>query len=284
MRMVNIGFNVQTSKAVSELAKLKKDLEGIQKVVLEINKQKIDLGIDTKKFNSASKATDKLAESVKKLKDSTQGINDSLNVDVSGLAKAKNYTTALSTEVKKVDPNKHLGIDKNTISSYTQLYAIVRLLRVGFDEFMKLEDATYNLGVVAQMSNAQIQGLRQTMIDMGQDVPIKITEITKAMNETMRTGKTYAEALNLVNNASKLAVASGEDLSDSMQIVNKIFVALKINANNTQDVADAMQNLHATATFTATDLAGLGESAKSWVNSLPIHTNSNKRGVIKSIA
>lgn len=69
------------------------------------------------------------------------------------------------------------------------------------------------------------------------------------MDETMRTGKTYEESLNLVNEASKLAVASGEDLSDTMGIVNKIMVALKINANNPNDLAQAMQNLHALSVF-----------------------------------
>ena len=284
MRMVNIGFNVQTSKAVSELAKLKKDLEGIQKVVLEINKQKIDLGINSENFNSISKATEKVTTSIDKLKTSAKELNGSFDINGSGLIKTKDNMGALNRIMKQSNPNKAYSINKDTINSYAQLYAVVRLLKVGFDGFMKLEDATYNLGVVAQMSNVQIQGLRQTMIDMGQDVPVKITEITKAMNETMRTGKTYAESLNLVNQASKLAVASGEDLADSMQIINKIFVALKINANNAQDVADAMQNLHATATFTATDLQGLGNSAKQWVNSLPFHTNSNKRGVIKLVA
>lgn len=258
MRMVNIGFNIQTSTAVQNLKTVNDNLKSIQKTVQDINKTKLNLGIDNKNLNATARATDKVASSVDRLRESARGLNEAFAINPNGLTNMQNQLIGLGQAVRNVNPNERLRVQNDTIDSYMRLYAVVTLLKTGFSEFMKLEDATYNLGVVAQKSEAQIFQLRQTMVNMGQDVPIKITEIAKAMDETMRTGKTYEQSLNLVNEASKLAVASGEDLGDTMGIVNKIMVALKINANNPKDLAQAMQNLHATSVFTATDLAGLG--------------------------
>ena len=270
MRMVNIGFNVQTSSTIESLQKVNTNLKNIKKTVDEINKTKLNLGIDNKALNSASRATDKVATSIERLRESARGLNEAFAINPNGLNNMQSQLVMVGQSLRNINPNERLRVQNDTIDSYMKLYAVVTLLKTGFSEFMKLEDATYNLGVVAQMSEAKIADLRKTMVNMGQDVPIKITEITKAMDDTMRTGKDYAQALNLVTEASKLAVASGESLSDTMGIVNKIMVALKINADNPNDLALAMQNLHATSVYTATDLAGLGESAKQWVGAVGV--------------
>ena len=46
MRMVNIGFNVKTSDAVTDLKKFQSELIEIQKLVTDINKKSLDLKID----------------------------------------------------------------------------------------------------------------------------------------------------------------------------------------------------------------------------------------------
>lgn len=228
-------------------------------------------------LKDVSEETVKLIADTEKLRQAMASVDDKSDIpDLKAqLIDVRQEFNKLNNAKVEINPS----VNKNALVDMISLTTIFYTLKSQLSVFMELEDATYDLGVVAQKSDAQIQTMRQTMIDMGQDVPVKIVEITKAMNETMRTGKSYSEAMNLVSEASKLAVASNEDLADSMLIVNKIFTALKINANDQQDVADAMQNLHATATFTATDLAGLGQSAKQWVGAVGVLSETtNKTG------
>jgi TP901 family phage tail tape measure protein len=110
--------------------------------------------------------------------------------------------------------------------------------------------------------------MRKTIIDTATTLPNSAIEITKAMDAVMRTGKSYEEATVIVEKTAKLAVASGEDLANAVGIVNKLFLALDINARNTETLDKALQQLHATAVFTATDLEGLGESAKQWAGAV----------------
>lgn len=228
-------------------------------------------------LKDVSEETVKLIADAEKLRQAMASVDDKSDIpDLKAqLIDVRQEFNKLNNAKVEINPS----INKNALVDMISLTTIFYTLKSQLSVFMELEDATYDLGVVAQKSDAQIQTMRQTMIDMGQDVPVKIVEITKAMNETMRTGKSYSEAMNLVSEASKLAVASNEDLANSMLIVNKIFTALKINANDEMDVKKAMQNLHATATFTATDLAGLGESAKQWVGAVGVLSETtNKTG------
>ena len=276
-RIVNIAFNVQTDNASKNLNTIQQALKEVRKTVEEINKTKLDLGVDARSFNALSKATEKVAGSIDKLKVSAKELNSAFDIDGNGLLKTKVILDTINTTLKKTpNVNDNLGVNKRTIDSYVQLHMVVNMLRGGFREFMKLEDATYNLGVVAQMTDSQIQGLRQTMIDMSTDSTASATEIAKAMDTVMRAGQTYEMAQKIVAETTKLATASGEDLGSAINIVNKIFVALKIN---TGQVADAVQNLHATATFTATDLEGLGQSAKQYIGALgTLSVTTNKNG------
>ena len=158
--------------------------------------------------------------------------------------------------------------NRTSINDLIGTYAIFNTARSQLSNFMELEDATYNLGVVAQFSEYQIQQMRQSIIDMSTDLPQSSIEITKAMDAVMRTGKSYEEARVIVQKTSKLATASGESLGDAVSIVNKLFLALGVNATKAEDVDRALQQMHATAVFTATDLEGLGISAQQYAGAL----------------
>jgi len=231
-----------------------------QLAILEIQVNKLANTDPTKRLEAGLKDVSaeslKLISEINKLKISMETVDDK-----SDIPKIKAQLIEVRQEFNKLNKLKLDILPKENRTSINDLigtYAIFNTAKAQLSNFMELEDATYNLGVVAQLSEYQIQQMRQSIIDMSTDLPQSSIEITKAMDAVMRTGKSYEEARVIVQKTSKLATASGESLGDAVGIVNKLFLALDVNATKTEDVDKALQQMHATAVFTATDLEGLG--------------------------
>lgn len=241
-----------------------------QLAILEIQINKLANTDPTKRLEAGLKDVSaeslKLISEINKLKISMGTVDDK-----SDIPKIKSQLIEVRQEFNKLNKLKLDILPKENRTSINDLigtYAIFNTAKAQLSNFMELEDATYNLGVVAQFSEYQIQQMRQSIIDMSTDLPQSSIEITKAMDAVMRTGKSYEEARVIVQKTSKLATASGESLGDAVSIVNKLFLALGVNATKAEDVDRALQQMHATAVFTATDLEGLGISAQQYAGAL----------------
>ena len=262
----------EISVEINKLNNNKIDMEGsisqveLLKAQLE-NLAKVDPSTRAEKgLRDVSKEAMTLLSKVNMLEDAMGKIDDK-----SDIPKLKAQLIEVRGEFNKLN-NSKLDVvpDKSGqgLGDFVGYYAVFNTIKSQMSNFMALEDATYDLGVVAQFTNDQIQTMRKTIIDTATTLPNSAIEITKAMDAVMRTGKSYEEATIIVKKTAELAVASGEDLADAVGIVNKLFLALEINARSTETVDKALQQLHATAVFTATDLEGLGESAKQWAGAV----------------
>ena len=196
-----------------------------------------------------------------------------VGTNTKGLDEYRNELKKLQSDYNKMSKSTGESIG-GTLTQFAGYYAMLNVGRTAFRGFMELEDATYNLGVVAQKSKYEMEDLRKTVIGMSIGTANTATEMANAMNTVMRAGMDYATAQAVVSATSKLAVASGEDLASSIDIVNKIFIALKINA---EDADEAVQDLHATATFTATDMEGLGSSARQYIGALGVLASTTSK-------
>jgi len=247
--------NVNMKSSISQLEVLQAQLKRLSTIDPTV---RLEHGL-----KDVSKETLKLIVESEKLKQSMASVDDK-----SDIPNLKAQLIEVRQEFNKLNNAKLEGRPQTNISDLVSTYAVFNTAKAQLSNFMELEDATYNLGVVAQFSEFQIQQMRQSIIDMSTDLPQSSIEITKAMDAVMRTGKSYEEARVIVQKTSKLATASGESLGDAVSIVNKLFLALGVNATKAEDVDRALQQMHATAVFTATDLEGLGESAKQYAGAL----------------
>lgn len=236
-----------------------------------------------------------IESSIGKLKYSTFLNNDSIKANINTLSslnlkleEMKDKLKNINSESSFIDLNNDLNKIKTQMKDFNVDSPIVSLTRLqngmmalnelsstfgfvinntrkDFEEFLKLEDALYNLGVVANKSNIEIKAMRYEMLEMAKGKPFSALEITKSLDDVVRTGQSFKGAMDIVNSSMQLASASGEELSDSVYLINKIMVALK---TNTKDADKVTQSLHATAIATASDMTSLGTSAKQYVGAL----------------
>lgn len=268
-RTVNISFNIDTIKAVGNVATLNKELKNTKKAVDALNGSNINiktsnstkelldvnnaLARTTNGASSANTAFNTLIINMQKISVISNSGNTSVTNFGNGLDDATKKSIAFSTAMDAMN---------NVVGS---LSFVMRAIGKDIDEFLKLEKAIYSLGVVSGKSNAQIKELRYEMLELAKGTPFTAVETTKAIDDVVRTGQTLKGAMDIVKASGELAVASGEKLSDAVEIVNKVMVALKVNTNQTNIITN---EFHATAVSTATDLASLGVAVRQYGGAL----------------
>jgi len=245
-----IGGKVATQPSISKDEFKRRDLEA--SIIDNLSKLH-----NTTVTSANTKELDNLILKLKALKAETKTI-----VDGSRLPTLEKELKDVTGKIKELNATKIKPDTKGLSSTLMQfdlfrrsLDLLIMATRQGFTSFMELENAVYALKVVGGTTVPTIQNLKSEMIKLSASSKFTASEFAKAVDETMRMGKSYEEAMIIVQNASKLAIASGENLSDATAIVNKIFVALGVNGRDTGEV---MEFLHGTAIATATDLEGLG--------------------------
>ena len=77
-----------------------------------------------------------------------------------------------------------------------------------------LDKAVYNLGVVSKKSASEIEDLKFQLLDMGSKFPFQAKSIAEAMDTIGRTGISFADNLESIDDAMRLAVSSGAGLND----------------------------------------------------------------------
>jgi TP901 family phage tail tape measure protein len=424
MRSVNIGFNVKTSDAVTDLKKFQKELIKVQEIVTEINKSDIEPNVDSKYIKEYMTNIKNLSKEFETVKDKAKGVSESVEkigkgstsenpfiktmrkqlldlilvsdkldskMSSSGLSGIKNYKNEISSMLKDlsnkaisigldekdiaklkfnlkelkssmsgsykifeinekdlskidelksklgklsegntfdlfgntsnkinkleselVDLQKRIsnlghgsdmpefksqiqGVEKELeslykiqnptgdfgglsmlINKYTLLYGAINLAKESVRNFMELENVVYNLATASQTGAGGVSLLRSSLLDMATTSTFSAQQLGSAIDDVVRTGQTLADATKIVSATSMLATASGEGLGDAVSIVNKIFVALKISAN---DADKAVQSIHSTAILTSSSLESMGESAKQWIGAVSVFsTLTNKTG------
>ncbi len=124
-------------------------------------------------------------------------------------------------------------------------------------DFAELEKAVFDLGIVANMSITQIEDLRRTLIKSATSSSVSAKEMAEAINSVNRTGLETEVAFKVVENATKLAVASGEKLGKVTGIVNKSLIAFGVTLSDDSEIMDMF---HSSVLNTPLTLEKLGVS------------------------
>ena len=153
----------------------------------------------------------------------------------------------------------------NQISQLMMFRQIGNYLKAQTKEFESFEDSLFQTGIVAGRSASEIRGMRSEIIDLGTTIPRLTQDILENITSIQRTGRTYEEAMQLITQATKLAVSSGENMALSTDVLNKALIAFNINVSDTNKV---MNIFHSASIKSPLDLQKISDGLKNSASSM----------------
>lgn len=143
-------------------------------------------------------------------------------------------------------------------------------------QFEKFEDSLYQTGIVAGRSAMEIREMRNEVLELGLDIPRATQDILDNITAIQRTGRSYEEASQIIKKSAKLAVASGESIALSTDVLNKALIAFNINVAETSKV---MNMFHSASIKSPLDLKKISDGLKNSASSMRNFIEStNKSG------
>lgn len=251
-RQTSININVNSTSAVKSIDTLKKAFMGLNEVVEKTTgkdgKIKLDIdlgGVDvatlgkiTHGFKLMSRSLDRLNSSAKKY------------ADVGLAFKKTNDGISISSN----------AVNKNLLSVVASFELFRRSSVAVIQKYAELSDSTYALGIAGQMNITQIEKLNASFLQLSSSVPSSAKELATAVNDLIRTGRSYEESRKIIEQVAKLSTASGDSLKTTAEVVTKVMVSLGISGEKT---VETLNTMHSTAIQTASDMGYLAESFKN---------------------
>lgn len=271
-REVKINVNVDSGKAVSSINTLKKAFQELNKSIEKHGKDgsfkvKVDLeGIDVKIFKEISNGFSKLGKGMelfnKNIEEVTKNgnlLSITSNTITNNIDKStktvNNYTKSLGDASKS-----QRKFNDDALSSLVVLEGFRRMMTSVYTDYSKLIDTTFGVGIAGQMNMNEIEKLNQSFLTLSQVVPETATNLAKAVDDLIRTGRSYSDSRKIIEEVARLSTASGDSLKDTAQVVTKVMVSLGISGNRVKETLDTM---HSTAIQTASDMGYLAEAFKN---------------------
>jgi len=153
--------------------------------------------------------------------------------------------------------------------------------------FVQWQQAMQNAAAVSTYTKKELEALKQTTLDIGKQTPISAKEASKALLEFAQAGLDAATAQKLLPLASKMVVATQEDMKVAVSALTTAFYAWKLEAKDMPAVADQIAASMADSKLKVEDLGTifnyLGTMAKqagmSVSDTLTLVTVMSKAGV-----
>lgn len=282
-REVKINVSVDSNKAVSNIDTLKKAFQELNKE-LEKNgkdgalKLKIDLeGVNIKAFKELSSSISKISKSVDLLNTSMEGLSRNGNV----LKVTTNNISNVTNNANNIVKNYTKGVNnaskahQDMTASMIGNLAIINQLRQSFSylakDYADLNDKTFSVGIAGEMDISGIEKLNRSFSQLASTVPKSASELAQAVDDLIRTGRSYEESRKIIEEVARLSVASGDLLKDTAGVVTKVMVSLGVNAEN---AVNTLNTMHSVAIQTASDMNFLSESYKSIAGTIGTYVQS----------
>ena len=257
-RQTNINVNVNSTSAVKSINVLKKafvDLNNTIKQTTNNGKIKLDIdlgGIDLKLLNDIAKSLNKINKSMVNLNNSAGQFSQAGRIfNVTSNTIIRN-TNNVSRSVS--------GLSNQMVASVVAFESWKRGLSSLMTSYRELSASTFGIAVADQMTLSQIDKLNESFLSLSTTVPHSASSLAQAVDDLIRTGRSYEESRKIIEQVAKLSTASGDNLKDTAQVVTKVMTALDINANKT---VETLNSMHSTAIRTASDMGYLAEAFKN---------------------
>lgn len=264
-RTTNINVNVNSGKSVATITKIKEAFIDLKKAKESIGKDgKIALNIDIQGadkglLDALSKSINKLGNGMKKLKDNSNAFADTGKVIT---ASVNNVTNNVYKTSKSVDGlgNSFTKTNASMLESALVFETVRRSLTLFMRDYNKLSETTFNVGIASQMNLRQISALNDSFLQLSSTVPSSAQEMASAVDALIRTGRSFEESRQIIEQVAILSTASGDSLKSTSEVVTKVMVSLGVSGDK---VTETLTTMHSTAIQTASDMGYLAEAFKN---------------------
>lgn len=280
-RQVDIQMSLSDKKVISSLEAIRNKFQALrlEKEKLAPN-GKMQVDIDTKSFNSSISDIKNFKTSVNQMNTAMSKVKTSssnLNKVGTTIGSATSNASKGLKSIPKQANDAEQSINKMGQSFMATALSISLFQKATYslvNKFKGLTDASYNIGVAAQLSIGEITKLNTEILNLTRTLSVSPIVFGNAVNELVRTGRTLGDSKEIMKEISKLSIASGEDLAKTAQAVTKIFVSLDIEGSSKR-VSDALSTIHSVAIQTASSVGSLAESYKNFAGSLGVLSKSS---------
>lgn len=264
-RTTNINVNVNSGKSVATITKIKEAFIDLKKAKESVGKDgKITLNIDIQGadkslLDALSKSINRLGNGMKKLKDNSNAFADTGKVIT---ASVNNVTNNVYKTSKSVDGlgNSFTKTNASMLESALVFETVRRSLTLFMRDYNKLSETTFNVGIASQMNLRQISALNDSFLQLSSTVPSSAQEMASAVDALIRTGRSFEESRQIIEQVAILSTASGDSLKSTSEVVTKVMVSLGVSGDK---VSETLTTMHSTAIQTASDMGYLAEAFKN---------------------
>lgn len=264
-RTTNINVNVNSGKSVATITKIKEAFIDLKKAKESVGKDgKIALNIDIQGadkglLDALSKSINKLGNGMKKLKDNSNAFADTGKVITASVNNVTNNVYKTSKSVEGLG-NSFTKTNASMLESALVFETVRRSLTLFMRDYNKLSETTFNVGIASQMNLRQISALNDSFLQLSSTVPSSAQEMASAVDALIRTGRSFEESRQIIEQVAILSTASGDSLKSTSEVVTKVMVSLGVSGDK---VTETLTTMHSTAIQTASNMGYLAEAFKN---------------------
>ena len=229
---IQVEADLDTSKAEKKLADLTKD------------KKKVKIEVDASDIN---KSTDKLKDKNVKVKAKVDGTKE-----VQSLTQGLNETQKATDKLK----NSFSGIAK--IGAQIDVFRMIKQEAQDAVQAVKeIDDAIVSLQMATSESYSSIKTLVSGYNDMAKQLGATTTEVTSAVNDYLRQGKSISDTNNSIKNSMILSKVANIDSSEATTYLTAMQKGFHKTEEEVGSLNDALTSIDLAA---AVDAGGLAEA------------------------
>lgn len=138
-----------------------------------------------------------------------------------------------------------------TVSWYGIINAIKKLVQ----QTVELDTAFTNLQIVTNATNAELNTMRQTYIDMAGELSVSLEDVTDAAEDYLRAGKSVADTNELIRDSLILSKIGAMENTDATTYLIAAMNAYNLSASEMLSVVDKLSSVDMAASVSAEGLA-----------------------------
>lgn len=244
----------EMKKLTSEYAKDDKSLEGNRKkreqLTKIIEKQKEALQTQTKMLEESKNVLDENGNRTEELANKTEKWQQVVNNTQTEINKLQNELKTMPTTLDLVgDKFQEVGKQMESIGKGMTKYITAPLSALGVlsvKEASNFTDAMAKVYTIADETVVPMNDMQEAITQLSNEMGIGASDIAEAVYTSISAGQDTADAVNFVENATKLARAGFTDTANATDVLTTVLNAYGMEAEKVGHISDVLiqtQNL-----------------------------------------
>ena len=217
---------------VQGTADQKKKIQGLEKTLLILNKQRARLN---KQLKDNIISNDQYAKSIAKVNLGLKGTRRQLLVTRQEMLGIDGFTTRLGKSFKK--------FGASVSGAFVGLFAAQKLFQIMSDGVKTIKDFEQQMATVKAITGAtadEFNKLEKSAKDLGSSTQFTASQVGKLQEEYAKLGFSTQEILDASEATLELATATGSDLAQSAKVAAATINGFGLEAKDTQRIVDVM--------------------------------------------